>query len=107
MKEITIKTIGWTIFGCCFVIMFYMMFISLSISNSNIKTEHILSLISDNETKEIFKSIEDITTKENEMYCKNKLLNLTLYYEDALHRQKQYYQVYCWRDGEYDMECLK
>lgn len=107
MKEITIKTIGWTIFGIFSVVTWFLMFMVLSISNSDIKTEHIITLISDNETKEIFKSIEEITTKENEMYCKNELLNLTLFYEEALHKQKQYYQVYCWRDGDYDMRCLE
>lgn len=62
MKEVTIKTIGWTLFGITFLIMFYGMFIAMSISNmdSEIRTFHTINM--DNETKEALIKLSDINS---------------------------------------------
>jgi hypothetical protein len=94
MKEVTIKTIGWTTFGVVFVIMFYSMFISLSISNLDIKTEHTININSDNETKQALRYLADIKkyqVKENNLDCENRLLNQSKYYENQLFGLERYY----------------
>jgi hypothetical protein len=91
------------------VIMVAVTIISLVLANSHIETNHTLNLISNNETKEVFKSIADIKDSEvrqDELYCENRLLNLSREYERILYEQKQYFQVYCWKNGSYDMECF-
>lgn len=71
MKEVTIKTIGWTIFGVIFLIMFYGVLISISLANidSKIVTEHYVFV--DNETKDVFRSINNISNID----CENEVLN--------------------------------
>lgn len=60
MKDITIKTIGWTLFGISFVIMFWGSLISLSLSNmdSEIRTTHTINM--DNQTKEALIKLSDM-----------------------------------------------
>jgi len=60
MKEITIKTIGWTLFGCIFVIMFFGMFIILTFSDMDgkISTFHYIEM--DNNTKESINKLSEI-----------------------------------------------
>lgn len=108
MKDITIKTIGLTLVSCCLVIMFYLTIISLNLSSSNIRTEHVITINSDNETKEIVKymsQIKEHQVKQDQLFCENRLLNITNYYEQELYGLEHYFQVYCW-DGEgYKAEC--
>ena len=98
MKDITIKTIGWTIFGVVFVIMFYGMFITMSVSNADIKTEHTINIISNNETKEALIKLSEMDYNN----CEAKVLNNSLQYEKLIKQleirtsQNEYllYEVY-------------
>lgn len=95
MKEITIKTIGWTIFGICFLIMFYGMFIAMSISNmdSEFRTIHTINM--DNETSEAIKYLSNIkSSSEYDSYinCEIKLINQSRMYEQQLFQQEIYYK---------------
>lgn len=54
MKDVTIKTIGWTLFGCVFAIMFYGSLMSLALSD----TQLVIKIEMDNETLEAIETLK-------------------------------------------------
>lgn len=73
MKDITIKTIGWTIFGCVFCIMFYGMFMMMSLSNANVT----FNFNMDNETRQAIQDMKGL--HKDRLDYELRLNNETMY----------------------------
>jgi len=96
MKETTIKTIGWTLFGITTVIMYFGMFWTMAWSNAEINTNHNITFNADNETRDALKymsQIREYEIRENDLYCENKLLNQSLFYENEMYKIIRWYEV--------------
>lgn len=76
-KETLIRTIGWTTFGIVWCFMFYGMFISMSLSNAEIKTEHHINIEADDEAVEIIKLAYNLS--ENGVHIGYNELDKILY----------------------------